>query len=94
VTFVDQSADSNIVLPLTALHEEKGATVVWLVKDSKAVLTPVTISGTSGNNVLVSQGVSVGDTIVVAGVHFLSEGQQVRLMGASKQANAEQEAAK
>lgn len=80
VTFVDKVADGDIPLPLTALYQDKGNTAVWVIRDGKVALTPVTIAGTSGNQVLVSKGVSVNDTIVIAGVHLLSEGQKVRIL--------------
>lgn len=80
VTFVDKAADGNVSLPLSALYQDKGNTAVWVIRDGKVALTPVVLSGTSGNQVLVSQGVTVNDTIVVAGVHMLTEGQAVRVL--------------
>ena len=94
VTFVDKVADGRIPLPLTALYQDKGNTAVWVIKDGKVALTPVTVSGTSGNQVLVSQGVSINDAIVIAGVHLLSEGQKVRVLdGEQSRGTAPEQAA-
>jgi multidrug efflux system membrane fusion protein len=80
VTFVGKVQDGNIRLPLTALHEDNGNTTVWLVQDGVAKQVRVTMSGTVGNDVLVSAGVAPGNTIVIAGVHLLTEGQKVRVI--------------
>lgn len=94
VTFVDKATDGNVSLPLPALHEEKGITSVWVINDGVVKLVPVTISGTNGNNVLVSQGLHVGDTIVIAGVQLLFEGQKVRVLHDDAVKNTAQEGAK
>lgn len=68
-------------LPLSALKEEQGHTVVWVV--DKATMTvkpqPVQVAGVDGNDAVVAAGLSPGQIVVTAGVHVLSPGQQVRL---------------
>jgi multidrug efflux system membrane fusion protein len=39
------------------------------------------LAGSSGQDVLVSSGVSVGQTIVTAGVNLLKPGQKVTILG-------------
>jgi RND family efflux transporter MFP subunit len=67
-------------LPLTAVLEQQGKTAVWLV--DKASMTvkpqPIQVAGAEGNNVLVSGGLSPGQTVVTAGVHVLTPGQKVK----------------
>ncbi len=70
----------GILIPLSALAEREGQSVVWLL-DPKAMTvrpTPVRTSDISGNSVLVAKGLSDGAEIVTAGVHVLSPGQKVR----------------
>lgn len=74
-------ASPAIVVPMTALYQEKGATSVWIVQDGKVALVPVVVGGTQGENVLLSSGVKPGQTVVTAGVHLLKAGQQVTILG-------------
>jgi RND family efflux transporter MFP subunit len=68
-------------LPLTAVTQEQGRTVVWVVDPkTMAVSTqPVTVAGADGNAVVITAGLSAGQRIVTAGAHLLSPGQVVRL---------------
>jgi RND family efflux transporter MFP subunit len=72
-----------IKLPLTALFETKGEPAVWVVdKDSMTVKQQrVRVAGADGNEVVLAGGVNAGATVVVAGVHVLTDGQKVRLYG-------------
>jgi RND family efflux transporter MFP subunit len=68
-------------LPLSALKEDQGRTVVWVV--DKASMTvqaqPVMVAGADGNDAVVSGGLSPGQLVVTAGVHVLNPGQKVKL---------------
>jgi membrane fusion protein, multidrug efflux system len=68
-------------LPLAAVAESQGKSVVWLL--DKATLTvrpqPITVGGADGNSVVVTAGLTPGQTIVTAGVHLLTPGQKVKL---------------
>jgi membrane fusion protein, multidrug efflux system len=68
-------------LPLSALKEEQGRTIVWLV--DKATMTvkpqPVQVAGADGNDAVVSGGLNAGQVVVTAGVHVLNPGQKVKL---------------
>lgn len=67
-------------LPLSALKEEQGRSVVWVVdKSSMTVQTqPVQIAGADGNEAVVTSGVQPGQVVVTAGVHVLTPGQKVK----------------
>jgi RND family efflux transporter MFP subunit len=69
-----------IRLPLSALKEEQGRTMVWLVdRESMTVkLQPVQFAGADGNDAVVSAGLSPGQIVVTAGVHVLTPGQKVK----------------
>lgn len=75
-------ADANqLVLPRTAILDDNGVTSAWLVDPNaktvslKRVITADRDSGT----VEITSGLSAGDTVVVAGVHSLHDGQSVRI---------------
>ena len=67
-------------LPLSALKEEQGRTMVWVVdRDSMTVkLQPVQFAGADGNDAVVSGGIAPGQVVVTAGVHVLTPGQKVK----------------
>lgn len=69
------------VVPLTALSEDSGNPVVFVVDPvAKAVRkTPVEIARVTGDGVQVSGGLQSGDVVVTAGVQFLRDGMRVRL---------------
>jgi len=68
-------------LPLSALKEEQGRTVVWVV--DKATMTvraqPIQLAGADGNEAVVTGGLAPGQLVVTAGVHVLNPGQKVKL---------------
>ena len=67
------------VLPLSAIYQTDNQPQVWLVKDGKVQLQNVTISNFADNQVIVTSGLQQGDIVVIAGVHKLIAGQEVRL---------------
>jgi multidrug efflux system membrane fusion protein len=91
VLFSASSAAPRITVPLSALHQERNVTSVWLVGNAAAKgdnaihtvrLVPVTIGGVAGNDVQLIGGVKPGQTVVTAGANLLKEGQQVKLLAA------------
>ena len=76
-----QQADSNatFLIPAQALYQVNGNTQVWVVRDNRAQLAEVKVSGYSGNQVLIEQGLSRGDKIITAGLAKLTPNQEVRL---------------
>jgi len=82
VTFVARNPNQVIKVPMTALLQSKAGTSVWVVNQGVVHQVPVQIAGAAGEDVLIAGGVSNGQTIVTAGVHFLKEGQKVTILGA------------
>lgn len=80
VQFGLSTPSSFIKAPLTALLQEKGVTSVWIVEKGLAKLVPVQIGGIKGNDVLLTSGVVVGQTLVTAGVHLLKPNQRVNIL--------------
>jgi multidrug efflux system membrane fusion protein len=67
-------------LPLSALKEEQGRTVVWVVDRSSMTVQQqaVTLAGADGNEAVVTGGLAPGQVVVTAGVHVLNPGQKVK----------------
>ena len=67
-------------LPLSALKEEQGRSVVFVV--DKASMTvksrPVVVAGADDNEAVIGAGLEPGLAVVTAGVHVLAEGQKVK----------------
>ena len=74
------SQPEQIEIPAEAVLEEGGATDVWLVgPGSKVVRRRVTLGTRDDDRVMVTDGLSGGERLVVVGIHSLSDGQQVKL---------------
>jgi multidrug efflux system membrane fusion protein len=67
-------------LPLSALKEEQGHTIVWLVDKQTMTVKPqpVMVAGADGNDAVIAGGLSPGQIVVTAGVHVLNPGQKVK----------------
>jgi len=86
---------SQLRVPTSALHQDKGVTSVWVVDDGVVRLRPVQVGGVAGNDVVLAGGVQAGQVIVTAGVNLLRDGQRVRILTSdvARRADAEAEAA-
>lgn len=73
-----------IQLPTSALKEESGQTVVWLLDEASMTVKtqPVKVGAIDGNQVVITSGLQPGQKVVSAGVHVLSPGQKVTVYGA------------
>ena len=69
-------------IPATAIFHEGNAPAVWVVgpKDSALQLRPVMVQSYTERYVLVSGGITEGDTLVLAGVHTVFAGQHVAVV--------------
>jgi membrane fusion protein, multidrug efflux system len=75
------SAGSGVfTVPATAIFHEGRNPAVWVVRpgDSKLELRPVTVSRYDERSVTVTAGLRNGEQIVLAGVHTVYAGQQVK----------------
>ncbi|WP_294001438.1 efflux RND transporter periplasmic adaptor subunit [Sphaerotilus sp.] len=72
--------DAVTRLPLAAVTEQGGKSVVWLLDAATMTVKPqpVQIAGADGNLVLVNGGVQPGQEVVTAGVHVLTTGMKVK----------------
>lgn len=81
VNFASKTTTPWIKVPLTALFQDKGGSAVWVVENNTARLVPVQTAAPTGNDILLSGGVSNGQVVVTAGVNSLKPGQKVSILG-------------
>jgi multidrug efflux system membrane fusion protein len=69
-----------VKLPLSALKEEQGRTVVWVVDKTAMTVAaqPVQVGAAEGNDAVITGGLKSGTVVVTAGVHVLTPGQKVK----------------
>ena len=77
VSMIAETSANAIVLPMSAIYQTGDVAQVWLVDGGKVSLRSVEVAAFDENNVRV-RGLNSGDTVVVAGVHKLRDGQEVR----------------
>jgi RND family efflux transporter MFP subunit len=72
--------DSTVILiPQSAVHDENGKKIVFLVKDDKTERRAVTLGGNRASDIEVIAGVSIGDTVVTKAPANLRDGQTVEI---------------
>jgi len=80
----DDSQFTGYLVPLQAILPDQkvnhGYVFVYDSNISAVRKTPIRLIGQERNKVIVSEGVSTGDIIAVAGVSFLADGMKVKLM--------------
>jgi HlyD family secretion protein len=72
-----RAARDAVAVPAAAVFESGGRDSVWVVRDGRAVRTPVTVGVSGQDLVQVVAGVSTGDRIVVHGADQVHTGQQL-----------------
>ena len=77
VLMTSATSTNAIILPLSAIYQTDDAAQVWLVEGGKVSTKKVEVTAFDDNNVQV-RGLKAGDTVVVAGVNKLRDGQEVR----------------
>ena len=75
----DQRADA-LTVPRAALLEENGTYAVYLVRDKKAVRTPVRLGYIDGELAEVLEGLDEGDSLVTAGKIAVRDGSAVQVL--------------
>ena len=78
----DEADRPDVVIPVTALFspEIDGASFVWVIDESSntASRRQVEVQSLTTAGLVVESGLELGEVVATAGVHFLTEGQQVR----------------
>ncbi|MGI9509358.1 MAG: efflux RND transporter periplasmic adaptor subunit [Geminicoccaceae bacterium] len=76
------SSEERIIVPVTAIFSaEEGKSFVWVVDPESQTVSrrEVVTEGLRDTGIPVREGLDVGEMIATAGVHFLEEGQRVKL---------------
>ena len=75
----------SIVLPATALLEQDGKTLVWVVDPAtkKVAQRAIEMAARDDHTIAVSKGLTAGERVVVVGVHSLQPGQIVKIADAA-----------
>jgi membrane fusion protein, multidrug efflux system len=76
-----EDTSASVVVPLTAVTDSGGSTVVFIVEPASRTVRkkPVTLAATAPEGVRVASGLEPGEIVVTAGVQFLRDGMKVRL---------------
>ena len=78
-----------LVLPRDAVNDSPGGSFLFVVKNGKAIQTPVEVLTDDGTDVAISgKGVTPGDTVVVEGQLRVTPGGAVRVLGTPQNAAA------
>jgi RND family efflux transporter MFP subunit len=75
----EAGAAAAILIPQSAVRDDNGKPVVFLLKDDKAERRAVTLGGNRGSDREVIAGVTAGDTLIVKGPGNLRDGQNVEV---------------
>jgi RND family efflux transporter MFP subunit len=67
------------LIPQSAVRDDAGKKVVFLVKDDRIERRAVTLGSTRGSDTEVAAGLAIGDTVVVNGPADLRDGQSVAI---------------
>ena len=77
-------------LPMTALVNNNGSSAVWVVENGVVKLVPVQVATANGSEVVITEGLAAGQSVVTAGVNQLRAGQKVSLLGQELSAISDQ----
>ncbi|MGI9491264.1 MAG: efflux RND transporter periplasmic adaptor subunit, partial [Geminicoccaceae bacterium] len=80
-------SEDRIIIPVTAVFSaDEGKSFVWVIDAASETVSrrEVVIDGFRDSGIPVRQGLEVGELIATAGVHFLNEGQRVKLSEGSE----------
>jgi RND family efflux transporter MFP subunit len=79
----DQAAPASFTLPMTALLDQDGKSLVWVVDPKTLTVSTklVAVGARTDDSIAVTNGLIEGDRVVTAGVHSLTAGQAVKLVG-------------
>ncbi len=75
-----RKTDHAVMIPAYAVLEKSDAKKVFTVLDGKAAIKMIELGADQGDLVEVKGGLSVGDTLIVAGHHRVSSGELVRIV--------------
>ena len=80
----DVRGSTTVRLPMTAVYDNKGRPLVWVVNPQTSYVAQrfVTLAAAEKDTILIADGLKDGEVVVTAGVHMLHEGQKVKIVDA------------
>ena len=69
--------DNAVLVPTEAVIPVQNGKQVFLLKDGKATATPVEAENRTRTDVLITDGVSIGDTVLISGIMSVTDGTPV-----------------
>ncbi len=79
VNFVKDKSDETIVIPVDAVISKGGEKYVFVMKDNKAVKTPVQTGIENGNEVEITSGLTENMDVVIKGQTYLEDGDHIEV---------------
>jgi RND family efflux transporter MFP subunit len=74
----------RLIVPVTAVFSPEATeqSYVWVIDEAAMTVArrPVEVAGLNDTGVTIAEGLQPGEWIAVAGVHYLAEGQKVRML--------------
>lgn len=77
---MDSDVLSGNIVPANVIQRDMDGTYVWTVKDGKVCRTNLVLDGFAGKGVLVKEGLSKGDLVIVEGFQKVSTGMKVKVI--------------
>ncbi len=81
---VPGESDHRVIIPISAVFggHDSTSTYVWLYGSDTGQVTKTAVKkgNITQHGLIINEGLNSGDWVVIAGAHFLSEGQHVRMM--------------
>lgn len=77
----DDHGEPVLSVPLSALYSRDAGTWVWVIDTANQTVhqRAVQLGATSGNRVVITQGLQAGEQVITAGANLLRDGQKIRL---------------
>ncbi len=79
VSFVKDQSEKTIVLPVDSVITKGGEKYVFVLKDNKAVKTPVQTGIENGNEVEITSGLTENMDVVIKGQTYLEDGDHIEV---------------
>ncbi len=74
-----QEMSSGVTVPRLAVLNQDRESIVFVVRNQKAYVQHVHVTGQSGDTIIVGKGLAPGDRVVLVGADRLRDGQDVRI---------------
>ena len=91
VNFTAEKAEDTIVLPRNSVITKDNETYVYVVKDGAAKKVNVELGIEAADTIEITKGLKDGDDVITKGQTYVSDGEEVNVLGAEVEKTAETE---